>query len=155
MLTNHDIAHHRTWRDNVFVERLWRSAKYEEVYLRAYETVGEARASIGRYLDFYNGRRPHSSLDGRDPDQAYFNSLPLAWQPKPGRASLIDAEILFQTSGTSSFDDSSATAQTRADLRRLSIVICSGYTSSPRVNPDNISTSLLPLRPRLKIKNRV
>jgi len=46
-------------------------------YLRAYETVGEARASIGRYLDFYNGRRPHSSLDGRTPDQAYFNSLPL------------------------------------------------------------------------------
>ena len=65
------------WRDNVFVERLWRSVKYEEVYLRAYETVGEARASIGRYLDFYNGRRPHSSLDGRTPDQAYFNSLPL------------------------------------------------------------------------------
>jgi putative transposase len=65
------------WRDNVFVERLWRSVKYEEVYLRAYETVGEARASIGRYLDFYNGRRPHSSLDDRTPDQAYFNSLPL------------------------------------------------------------------------------
>ncbi|MGH9807840.1 MAG: IS3 family transposase [Terriglobia bacterium] len=65
------------WRDNVFVERLWRSVKYEEVYLRAYETVGEARASIGRYLDFYNGRRPHSSLDGATPDQAYFNQPPL------------------------------------------------------------------------------
>src|ERR1700716_284378 len=65
------------WRDNVFVERLWKSVKYEEVYLRAYETVGEARSSIGRYLDFYNGRRPHSSLDDRTPDQAYFNSLPL------------------------------------------------------------------------------
>jgi putative transposase len=65
------------WRDNVFIERLWRSVKYEEVYLRAYETVGEARASIGRYLDFYNDRRPHSSLDGRTPDQAYFTSLPL------------------------------------------------------------------------------
>src|SRR5882672_5493989 len=65
------------WRDNVFVERLWRSVKYEEVYLRAYETVGEARASIGRYLDFYNGRRPHSSLDGTTPDQAYFTPLPL------------------------------------------------------------------------------
>ena len=81
MLTNHDIAISMdgkgAWRDNVFVERLWRSVKYEEVYLRAYETVGEARASIGRYLDFYNGRRPHSSLDGRTPDQAYFNSLPL------------------------------------------------------------------------------
>ena len=59
------------WRDNVFVERLWRSVKYEEVYLRAYESVSEARTSIGRYLDFYNGRRPHSSLDGTTPDQAY------------------------------------------------------------------------------------
>jgi putative transposase len=65
------------WRDNVFVERLWRSVKYEEVYLRAYESVGEARNSIGRYLDFYNRRRPHSSLDGSTPDQAYLNSLPL------------------------------------------------------------------------------
>lgn len=64
------------WRDNVFVERLWRSVKYEEVYLRAYESVGEARNSIGRYLDFYNGRRPHSSLDGATPDQAYFNQPP-------------------------------------------------------------------------------
>jgi len=65
------------WRDNVFVERLWRSVKYEEVYLRAYESVSEARTSIGRYLNFYNGRRPHSTLDGTTPDQAYFNSLPL------------------------------------------------------------------------------
>jgi putative transposase len=64
------------WRDNVFVERLWRSVKYEEVYLRAYDTVAEARASIGRYLDFYNGRRPHSSLDRRTPDQAYLDRLP-------------------------------------------------------------------------------
>ena len=64
------------WRDNVFVERLWRSVKYEEVYLRAYETVSEARASIGRYLDFYNGRRPHQSLDDATPDQAYFNQPP-------------------------------------------------------------------------------
>src|SRR5712671_6167322 len=65
------------WRDNVFDARLWRSVKYEEVYLRAYETVGEARSSIGRYLDFYNNRRPHSSLDGSTPDQAYFTPLPL------------------------------------------------------------------------------
>ena len=65
------------WRDNVFVERLWRSVKYEEVYLRAYDSVSEARASIGRYLDFYNGRRPHSSLDGTTPDQAYFTQLPV------------------------------------------------------------------------------
>jgi len=65
------------WRDNVFVERLWRSVKYEEVYLRAYDSVGEARASLGRYLDLYNRRRPHSSLDDRTPDQAYFNPLPI------------------------------------------------------------------------------
>ena len=65
------------WRDNVFVERLWRSIKYEEVYLHAYDSVSEARNSIGRYLDFYNGRRPHSSLDGTTPDQAYFALLPL------------------------------------------------------------------------------
>jgi putative transposase len=64
------------WRDNVFVERLWRSIKYEEVYLRAYDSVAEARTSIGRYLAFYNGRRPHSSLDRRTPDQAYFTPLP-------------------------------------------------------------------------------
>ena len=64
------------WRDNVFVERLWRSVKYEEVYLRAYDGVAEARASIGRYLGFFNGRRPHSSLGGRTPDQAYLDGLP-------------------------------------------------------------------------------
>ncbi len=63
------------WRDNVFVERLWRSVKYEEVYLRAYNSVTEARASIGRYLDFYNRKRPHSSLDARTPDHAYFTHL--------------------------------------------------------------------------------
>ena len=65
-----------SWRDNVFVERLWRSIKYEEIYLRAYDSVSDARASIGRYLTFYNGRRPHSSLDRQTPDQAYFNRLP-------------------------------------------------------------------------------
>jgi putative transposase len=65
------------WRDNVFVERLWKSVKYEEVYLRAYESVAEARSSIGHYLDFYNSRRPHSSLDDRTPDQAYFHLPPL------------------------------------------------------------------------------
>ena len=61
------------WRDNVFVERLWRTVKYEEVYLRAYESVSEARSSIGRYLDFYNATRPHSSLGGQTPDRAYFS----------------------------------------------------------------------------------
>lgn len=67
------------WRDNVFVERLWRSVKYEEVYLKAYECVSEARASIGHYLeDFYNRKRPHSSLDRMTPDQAYFEHQPQA-----------------------------------------------------------------------------
>ena len=65
------------WRDNVFVERLWRSVKYEEVYLNAYDSVSEARTSIGRYLDFYNRRRPHSSLDDMTPDQAYFTPQPI------------------------------------------------------------------------------
>ena len=65
------------WRDNVFVERLWRSVKYEEVYLKAYDSVSEARASIGRYLDFYNRRRPHSSLDDMTPDLAYFTPQPI------------------------------------------------------------------------------
>ena len=64
------------WRDNVFVERLWRTVKYEEVYLRAYDSVSEARASLGRYLAFYNSRRPHSSLRARTPDQAYFDHPP-------------------------------------------------------------------------------
>jgi len=65
-----------SWRDNVFVERRWRSVKYEEVYLRAYDSVGDARAALGRYLAFYNAMRPHSSLDARTPDNAYFNPLP-------------------------------------------------------------------------------
>jgi transposase InsO family protein len=65
------------WRGNVIVERLWRSIKCEEVvYLRAYDSVSEARTSIGRYLDFYNGRRSHSNLDRRTSDQAYFNPPP-------------------------------------------------------------------------------
>jgi putative transposase len=63
------------WRDNVFVERLWRSVKHEEVYLRAYDSVPEARASIGRYLDFYNTRRPHSQHGGQTPDQAWIAGL--------------------------------------------------------------------------------
>jgi putative transposase len=65
------------WRDNVFVERFWRTVKYEEVYLHAYEGVGEARQSIARYIAFYNAKRPHVALDGRTPDQAYFDPLPL------------------------------------------------------------------------------
>ena len=64
------------WWDNVVVERFWRSIKYEEVYIHAYTNVREARAAIGRYILFFNSRRPHRSLDGQIPDQAYFNQLP-------------------------------------------------------------------------------
>ena len=61
------------WRDNVFVERLWRTIKYEHVYLHAYESVSDARAKLAVYIDFYNRRRPHSSIDRRTPDDAYFD----------------------------------------------------------------------------------
>jgi len=64
------------WRDNVFVERLWRSIKYEEVYLHAYDSVSEAKTRLGRYFDFYNTRRPHQSLDRQTPDKIYFKNLP-------------------------------------------------------------------------------
>ncbi len=64
------------WRDNVFVERLWKSVKYEEVYLKAYDSVSIAKASLGTYLNFYNTRRPHQSLDGKTPDEFYFAGLP-------------------------------------------------------------------------------
>ena len=65
------------WRDNVFVERLWRSVKYEEVYLHAYETVSMARAGLKRNFRLYNSRRPHSGLDQKTPDQVYFKMSPL------------------------------------------------------------------------------
>jgi putative transposase len=64
------------WRDNVFVERLWRSIKYEEVYLHAHESVSEAKGGIARYVSFYNARRSHASLDRQIPDDVYFKSLP-------------------------------------------------------------------------------
>ena len=66
------------WRDNVFIERLWRTVKYEEVYLRAYDSVSHAKASLHRYFTFYNTRRTHTSLDRRTPDEVYFNLQPLA-----------------------------------------------------------------------------
>jgi putative transposase len=65
------------WVDNVFVERLWKSVKYEEVYLHAYDSVSQARQGLQSYFKFYNERRPHSSLDGKTPDSVYFNSLPI------------------------------------------------------------------------------
>ncbi len=63
------------WRDNVFIERLWRTVKYEHVYLHAYESTSEAKSKIGNYFEFYNQRRPHSKLDRLTPDEFYFNSL--------------------------------------------------------------------------------
>ena len=65
------------WRDNVFIERLWRSVKYEEVYLHAYDTVSDSRNGIGKYFDLYNQRRPHSGLGRRTPDDVYFSQQPL------------------------------------------------------------------------------
>ena len=66
------------WRDNVFVEHLWRSMKYEEVYLRAYITVSEACSGLARYIHCFNTRRPHTALDRRTPDAVYFDAMPLA-----------------------------------------------------------------------------
>ena len=62
--------------DNVFVERLWKSVKYEEVYLKAYNSLGEARQELKAYFDFYNCRRRHQGLDGRTPDEVYWTTLP-------------------------------------------------------------------------------
>ena len=64
------------WSDNVFVERLWRSVKYEEVYLKAYGSIAEARRELSRYFEFYNQRRRHQGLDDRTPDDVYWTTLP-------------------------------------------------------------------------------
>ena len=64
------------WRDNVFVERLWRSVKYERVYLKAYDAVSAARADLAEYLDWYNAHRPHSSLERLTPDEKHLAALP-------------------------------------------------------------------------------
>jgi putative transposase len=64
------------WRDNVFIERLWRTIKYEEVYLRAYDSVPEAKTHLSTYLRFYNTHRPHQTFDGQTPDAIYFAGLP-------------------------------------------------------------------------------
>lgn len=64
------------WRGNVFIERLWRSVKYEEVYLKAYGSLTEARQELGAYFKFYNERRRHQGLDGKTPDEVYWGTLP-------------------------------------------------------------------------------
>jgi len=71
------------WMDNVFIERLWRSLKYECVYLNAFETGSELRAGLARWIGYYNARRPHSALAGQTPDEAY---APIDATPCPGRA---------------------------------------------------------------------
>jgi putative transposase len=64
-----------SWRDNVFIERLWKTVKYEDIYLRAYDSASAVRTGLNRYFSFYNSYRPHSSLDGQTPDQVYFDGL--------------------------------------------------------------------------------
>jgi putative transposase len=64
------------WLDNVFIERLWRSVKYEDVYLKAYGSIVEARQGLRKYFEFYNSRRRHQSLDRKTPDNVYWNILP-------------------------------------------------------------------------------
>ena len=71
------------WMDNVFIERLWRSLKYECVYLNAFETGSELRTGLGRWISYYNGQRPHSRLGGRTPDEVYGQ---IAATPYPGHA---------------------------------------------------------------------
>jgi putative transposase len=63
------------WLDNVFIERLWRSVKYEEVYVKAYENIPEARRELAAYFDLYNIRRRHQGLEGRTPDEVYWSTL--------------------------------------------------------------------------------
>jgi putative transposase len=80
LLSSHGVAismdGRGRWMDNVFIERLWRSVKYEEVYLKGYESIPEARKELTAYFDFYNKRRRHQGLDGRTPDEVYWSTLP-------------------------------------------------------------------------------
>ena len=104
------------WRDKIFVERLWRSLKYEEVYLHAYDSVAEGRSSIGRYLSFYNSRRPHQSLDRRTPDEAYFNPPTPSWRRhNRGGNPLNDSQSAVQTNRASAHPPSARRQRTRAD----------------------------------------
>ena len=64
------------WRDNVFVERLWKNVKYEEVYLHAYDSVSDAKRGLEKYFRFYNQNRPHTALDDKTPDEFYYENLP-------------------------------------------------------------------------------
>ena len=91
------------WRDNVFIERFWRTVKYEEIYLRAYECTSEARANLTRYLTFYNRTRPHSALHGQAPDQVYFASInPAALAAYTAGQSSLNPMKTVRRSGTTS-----------------------------------------------------
>ena len=79
------------WRGNVFVERLWRSVKYEEVYLHAYETVSDISAGLSSYFEFFNNRRPHQALTRRTPNRVYGTALPEQQLPSPRAIPLISA----------------------------------------------------------------
>ncbi len=87
------------WRDNIFVERRWRSIKYEEVYLHADASVPEAKAGIGRYLTQYNSARRHSSLGDQTPDEAYFTPLPLRAAAQCSLRQLADPVSLYREAG--------------------------------------------------------
>ncbi len=63
------------WMDNIFIERFWKTLKYQEVYLKAYESISHARREIARFIDKYNTWRPHQGLNGRTPDEVYYESL--------------------------------------------------------------------------------
>jgi putative transposase len=120
------------WRDNVFVERLWRTVKYEEVYLRAYETVGEARYSIGRYLDFYNGNVHTRALTTGPRIKPTLIFLRSARRPNPGRGSTYRRGLFVQTTGTSSvFVAQSANRKLSFDKVKTLVVRDAGLLASP------------------------
>ena len=89
----------RCWRDNVFIERFWRSLKYEEVYLNAYESASQARTSIGKYIKFYTSTRPHAALQGRTLTRSTFPQQPPARRLHNCRGSLKERRFSVQKNG--------------------------------------------------------
>ena len=133
---------------STFVERLWRSVKYEEVYLKAYDSAGEARASIGKYLEFYNGRRPHSSLDGVTPigPTSTTTRCRSARQPNPGRGSTYQSGNSVQTTGATSLVKSPKSQ--RGILRTIPNRRGSGWAKVPLMKRSTILHSNAELRLR-------
>ena len=121
--------------DNVFVERLWRSVKYEDVYLRAYETPTELRAGLARYFGFYNTRRRHSALERRTPDAVYFATrLTAIWQPETrGRLHLPHCPVLGVQFSTPRVSSTRLLVMLRTTNKRLFTIesVCSStYTET-------------------------